>query len=368
MVNLLKYIKSNKQYCLLIIISMTSLVLFSQYAPTFGSLSFYDPSSGKDDLHYDYGWTRSDTNVRLNGVNLRAIPTNSNRTLWFQTVALRLSGSDILSFNHLLSNVGGSGSKTLTIKLIDTFTLQETVVSTVSYTNASQQTSTAATVSLDSTGVYWIRFVFNHTGDVNSNPYFQVNSFSTTTTPILLPVTLSSFKVTQNKSIPQLLWTTLSETNSSHFEIFRSTDAVLYNYIGYVSAMGESYSPVDYQFLDNDYIHSGPSVFYQLVQVDLNGNRYVLGIVKYHSVDDSGINKISVSNINQSTIQVSRESNIKIRSEISIEIIDLNGRMCIKDSMNPGEINKKINIDQLVSGIYLIGNPGIGYNKLVVVK
>src|SRR5690606_38325609 len=152
---------------ILILIGFSIITVFNiqgQYSPNFGNMSFYNSNSNLDDLHFDYGWTRNHANVFLDGINMKARPTTSNRTLWFQTVPMQLSGTDMITFNHLLSNVGGGGSKTLTVSIIDTATLIETNVSTISYTNASQQTSSAAAVALNNVGIYWIKFTFNHTG------------------------------------------------------------------------------------------------------------------------------------------------------------------------------------------------------------
>jgi hypothetical protein len=363
-----KMINKTRNILVLIgIVLFNTINIQAQYSPNFANMSFYNANSNIDDLHFDYGWTRNDANVFLDGMNMKARPTTSVRTLWFQTVAMKLTGTDMITFNHLLSNVGGGGSKSLTVSIIDTATLVETTVSTIAYTNASQQTSSTAAVALNDIGIYWIKFTFEHTGSLSSNPVFEIHSFVTTTTPIFLPVVLSNFNITTENNAVKLNWTTISETNSGHFEIFRSDDAVLFQLIGQVSAQGESYVPVDYEFYDYESNFSKVN-FYQLIQVDMNGDRQNLGVLRMKSTLKNQEKAITVSTVDQSNILVSRNNSLNLRSEIVLEIKDLKGNTVMTNSLLTEESQKAINMDQLASGIYLIGNPGIGFQKIVLTK
>lgn len=347
---------------------MTMMNIRAQYSPNFANMSFYNAGSGLDDLHFDYGWTRNHANVFLDGINMKARPTTSVRTLWFQTVAMRLTGTDMITFNHLLSNVGGGGTKSLTVSIIDTVTMVETTVNTIYYTNASQQTSTAATVALNDVGIYWIKFTFNHTGSLSSNPVFEIHSFVTTTTPIFLPVVLSKYEASLVNGVAKLDWTTISETNSGHFEIFRSVDAENFELIGQVSAKGESYVAVNYEFYDYEQHNQNKVYFYQLVQVDMNGDRQNLGVVRIKSNINQNDKPISVSNIDNSNFQVARNNQLQLRTDILLEIKDLKGNTAIKQTLLIEETQKVINLNQLAAGIYLIGNPSIGFQKIVLAK
>ena len=359
--------RTNKILVLIGLSIISTINIQAQFSPNFGNMSFYNSNSNLDDLHFDYGWTRNHANVFLDGINMKARPTTSNRTLWFETVAMQLSGTDMITFNHLLSNVGGGGSKTLTVSIIDTATLVETTVSTITYNNASQQTSSSAAVALNDIGIYWIRFTFNHTGNLNSNPVFEIHSFVTTTTPIFLPVVLSKFEISDEYNAVKLNWTTISETNSGHFEILRSDDAVNFQLIGLVNAQGESYVPVDYAFYDHENNNSKVN-FYQLIQVDMNGDRQNLGVVRTKSTLKNNEKAITVSTVDQANILVTRNNSLNLRTEIVLEIKDLNGNTVMRNSLLTEESQKAINMDQLASGIYLIGNPGIGFQKIVLTK
>jgi len=92
-----------------------------------------------------------------------------------------------------------------------------------------------------------------------------------------LPVVLSSFDATLiNERQVAVSWQTASEQNSSYFEVLRSADGENWLNIGTVAASGNSQSTLDYSLLDEAAL-TGVS-YYQLKQVDLNGNFYLSDI------------------------------------------------------------------------------------------
>lgn len=362
--------KTNKVICVILLLSIaiSSNNLLGQYSPIFSNLSFYNSSSGKDDLHYNLGWKRNggasqDSNVYLSGSYLIMRPTAGRLTNWFQTVAMSFSGSDQISFAANKTN-NSSGNSTLRVYVIDTASLVSTLVSTLTIDNA---TSTGNVNISMSAGIYWIKFEYQQAIG-NGASWLQFSTMSFSTTPVFLPVELSRFEVSEIKGIPKLTWTTISETNSGHFEIYRSEDAILYTFIGQIAAMGESNSPVDYIYYDYDNLPNVSNLYYQLIQVDLNGDRQVLGIVRMKIESANQSNQLLVSNIDYSTILVKRESEIEIRKEIIIELKDIKGNTIISDSLMPGEKQKVLLVGQLTSGIYLIGNSTSGYRKFFVAK
>lgn len=84
-----------------------------------------------------------------------------------------------------------------------------------------------------------------------------------------LPVKLSSFQaIAQEKSI-QLQWTTANETNNQGFEVLYSTDAYVWQMLGFVEGRGTITEPSNYTFR-----HLNPSPlgnYYRLRQVDFDG-------------------------------------------------------------------------------------------------
>ncbi len=90
----------------------------------------------------------------------------------------------------------------------------------------------------------------------------------------ILPVEYLHFDVNfkSEERTVDLNWATGKEWESSHFEIFRSIGNIRdWKSLGDVNAMGWSNSPVDYMFTDSQLPLAGGMVYYQLKQVDLDG-------------------------------------------------------------------------------------------------
>jgi len=86
---------------------------------------------------------------------------------------------------------------------------------------------------------------------------------------LCLPVELVSFSGEERDCSTYLSWRTATETNSSHFVIERSFDAINFTAIGRVTSAGNSQEVIDYHFSDHD---AGLQTYYRLLQVDLDGS------------------------------------------------------------------------------------------------
>lgn len=89
----------------------------------------------------------------------------------------------------------------------------------------------------------------------------------------LLPVNLTLFTATPTVGGVMLRWTTMSESNSSHFYVETSKDLVTYRQVAKVTSKGNSNYRVDYEYLDRT-PYDGVS-YYRLIQYDFNGNNKV---------------------------------------------------------------------------------------------
>src|SRR5690606_9215660 len=85
--------KKSGSFLMLLMIAMP-LIIKGQFATEFSNLSFYNATSGMEDLHYDYGWTRSSNNVTLQSAGMTLTSSSSLVLEHFTTVAYNLSGSD----------------------------------------------------------------------------------------------------------------------------------------------------------------------------------------------------------------------------------------------------------------------------------
>jgi hypothetical protein len=92
-----------------------------------------------------------------------------------------------------------------------------------------------------------------------------------------LPVELLTFDGYQNAFNIDLEWSTATETQSSHFDIQRSSDGQSFETIGTVGAAGYSQEVIDYYFVDRT-----PELginYYRLRQVDTNGEFEILPMI-----------------------------------------------------------------------------------------
>jgi Secretion system C-terminal sorting domain len=84
-----------------------------------------------------------------------------------------------------------------------------------------------------------------------------------------LPVELTTFKATPRANTVILEWTTASETNNSHFDIEKSSDAKNWSLLGTLSGRGTTAIQNQYFFPDEN--PSTGNNYYRLKQVDFDG-------------------------------------------------------------------------------------------------
>lgn len=84
-----------------------------------------------------------------------------------------------------------------------------------------------------------------------------------------LPVELAYFDGIYDEGANKLVWQTLTERNSSHFNLYRSIDGINWDEIGNVKSHGNSTSPINYNYDDIDF-RNGIN-YYKLRQVDFDG-------------------------------------------------------------------------------------------------
>lgn len=93
----------------------------------------------------------------------------------------------------------------------------------------------------------------------------------------VLPVELLTFDAKQRAEHVDVLWSTASELNSSHFMVQRSADGNNFVDLGRVAAAGNSVQTLDYGFVDEAPLE-GLS-YYRLKQVDVDGSSVLSQVV-----------------------------------------------------------------------------------------
>lgn len=171
----------------------------------------------------------------------------------------------------------------------------------------------------------------------------------------VLPVEVSSFASSCDETTNNihLYWTTMSEHNSSHFQVERSTDGTDWSSIGTVNAAGNSENILNYHLIDAN-LGRNSMVYYRLKQFDLDGT-----VSTYDPISESCNNDWNSFEIfpNPASSQV----NIAIKAlfgeeeQVFIQLHDVNGRL-VKEVPVAPESGKLIHIDlsDLVSGIYSV--------------
>lgn len=168
---------------------------------------------------------------------------------------------------------------------------------------------------------------------------------------IALPVSLVYFKafLQENKQV-QLNWETASESNSSHFVIERSQDAIHYQEIKRVAAQGSSVEAHQYQVTDE--MPFGGVSYYRLVQVDVDSSSVFyrpLAIFAEEQLAELGIYPNPLQEENVFFIKADQIS------AADISIYSLDGRMIRFSKMNLSSSTCQISPENLLTdGIYFV--------------
>ncbi|NME71352.1 T9SS type A sorting domain-containing protein [Flammeovirga aprica] len=179
-----------------------------------------------------------------------------------------------------------------------------------------------------------------------------------------LPVELISFTASKINNTCKLEWSTASEENASHFEVYSSTDKRNWNLIGSVDANGNTSTRIDYSFTDEE--EHFTSMYYKLVQFDFDGKNETFGPLVVHFSDELNTFNTSVfpnpSTNGQAKLQIGG-----INSTITIQLINKEGKIILSDIIDNDNITSTIyelgNKTVLQPGVYLLKvNSGTSQN------
>lgn len=169
----------------------------------------------------------------------------------------------------------------------------------------------------------------------------------------VLPLNMTQLKGNYSSGIAHLTWSTLQETNSSHFDIEHSTDGINFQYIGQVEAAGFSSKEIAYHY--NDLKASAGANYYRLKATDQD-HRYVYSNVVLLNVTIKGISITGFYPnpfIDKVNISISSETNEKA----NIRMLDNTGKVIsTQTSMVSKGVNNIIlgNMANLARGLYIV--------------
>lgn len=176
-------------------------------------------------------------------------------------------------------------------------------------------------------------------------PVFTQFSFTPPATP--LPVTWLSFTGTKEDNSVKLDWATATESNTSYFEVQRSTDNVHFTAIGTVAAKGNSSTTSNYTFADQQ-PQTGYN-YYRLRQVDLDNNATWSKMVRVSFTTPLALH-ISPNPAHGAVNLVIGGAS----DTYDIQIVDLNGRIVRQQQAAPGMTTVSIDMTHAAKGIYTV--------------
>lgn len=173
--------------------------------------------------------------------------------------------------------------------------------------------------------------------------YLQINTTGSTT----LPISLASFTASSIANTVKLNWSTHSEKNNSHFEIFKSVDGLAFEKISTVTGNNNSSEQKFYSY--TDFNPAAGISYYELKQVDLDGKVTSLGIKDVNQ--NLQTSEFSLAKVSDNVVQISVYSEKPIQTQF--QVADINGRIINKTPVSLVAGHQKINIPISLT-------PGIG--------
>jgi hypothetical protein len=194
-----------------------------------------------------------------------------------------------------------------------------------------------------------------------------------------LPISLVSFKAEKfQERSTYLTWTTVSEINSSHFIVQRSTDKKVWTSVGKVNAAGNSQFVENYEFIDQNVyngIDSRLSVYYRLQMVDLDGQMKNSPLENVIFGNDAGkssdLSLLVYPNPASDGVQVEWNAQNDVQPTL-LELYDITGKLVLsqKVSENANQEYIDFGLAKIDAGVYLLrilnGTEPIEHQQIVV--
>ena len=194
-----------------------------------------------------------------------------------------------------------------------------------------------------------------------NNRRFTLATTDLVNTP--LPIELIGFEAEQHGAdAVRLTWSTASESNSSHFVVHRSTDAVSWLPIGTIAAAGNSTERIDY-ILDDRQPLTGAS-FYRLEMVDTDSSSAWSDIEAMNRLTD-GLVPVLYPNPTSGTVSIAFGSDPG--GVVDVELLDLSGRVLRNWSIPSGPV-LSLEVGDVRNGLHVLRVTAIGRSWTIPVE
>lgn len=183
-----------------------------------------------------------------------------------------------------------------------------------------------------------------------ANQYFIVNSLdknnneSEGSPTVVLPLTGLELQVTLSGNTSLIHWTTLTEANTSYFDVERSTDGRNFTFLSKVSAAGNSNTALNYH--QQDVLLAPGTYYYRIKAVDIDGRTSFSAI---RIVVFTNENRLIVGpNPFSTSINISNTLDYQ-----KLEFFDVAGRMLLGKKLK-NEANVRLEIPSVPAGLYFL--------------
>lgn len=196
-----------------------------------------------------------------------------------------------------------------------------------------------------------VRFIIG-TAEFSSNAFPDIIAAGGIDENSTLPIELLSFSGKHVDAAIQLHWRTASEQDNDFMEIQRSKDGKTFDSIGVRQGAGNSYTPRDYSFTDEQPL---PGVnYYRLRQVDFDGKfeYHPVIAVLFRTDEDKaqGITLFPTVASDRLNLALSTEAT----ADGDILISNLQGRVLLRTPFGRGMQQLSLPVNQLPQGSYIL--------------
>ncbi len=164
-----------------------------------------------------------------------------------------------------------------------------------------------------------------------------------------LPVVLVDFNAVLNSSkTVDVSWTTQQEVNSSHFDVERSADGIVWKTIGTVEAKGNSALPSNYTFVDDAPLKGAN--YYRLKMVNINDAFGFTTVKVVRTLQVAGINIFPNPARNYVNVSVSQPA-----TDLNIRLISQSGQVMQIAKINAGSgSTTTLQVNDYPQGTYIL--------------
>ncbi len=171
-----------------------------------------------------------------------------------------------------------------------------------------------------------------------------------------LPVKLYSFNafLLTNKKV-ELKWVTVTELQTSHFELERSLDGKEFSQIGITFALGNSDTKINYDFTDNLNNVTSAIVYYRLKMVDRDGkfDYSEVRVIKTKIQEEQTINILTYPNPVTTDLRITVPANWQ-NKQVIYEVYNTNGNLLQRTINANSSQTESMNVQKLTAGMYIV--------------